>query len=87
MLHFVLIHINGPILYSDYLFWRKTMSAPKLFSPGPVLVRDNVRHALLHYDICHRSTEFEQMFQETQSMINWLFQAGDRKSTRLNSSH
>lgn len=52
------------------------MSAPKLFSPGPVLVRDNVRHALLHYDICHRSTEFEQMFQETQSMINWLFQAG-----------
>ena len=35
------------------------MSAPKLFSPGPVMVKDNVRAALLHYDICHRSKEFE----------------------------
>ncbi len=54
------------------------MSAPKLFSPGPVLVKDNVRHALLHYDICHRSHEFEEMFQDTQNKIGQLFCADDR---------
>lgn len=53
------------------------MSAPKLFSPGPVMVKDNVRRALLHYDICHRSEEFEQMFVDTQEKIRWLFQADD----------
>ncbi len=53
------------------------MNAPKLFSPGPVLVKDNVRHALLHYDICHRSLEFEVMFQDLQKKINRLFNADD----------
>ena len=53
------------------------MNIPKLFSPGPVLVNSNVRCALLHYDICHRSKEFEQLFQETQSLIKSLFQADD----------
>ena len=51
------------------------MSAPKLFSPGPVLVKDNVRWSLLHSDICHRSKEFEEMFVDTQEKINKLFQA------------
>lgn len=53
------------------------MSAPKLFSPGPVMVKDNVRAALLHYDICHRSKEFEAMFADTQEKIKNLFQADD----------
>ncbi len=53
------------------------MSAPKLFSPGPVLVKDNVRNAMLHYDICHRSHEFETMFVDTQEKIKKLFQADD----------
>ena len=53
------------------------MSATKLFSPGPVLVKDNVRQAMLHYDICHRSKEFEAMFQETQGLILRLFNADD----------
>ena len=35
------------------------MKKQKLFSPGPVMVEDNVRKALLHPDICHRSSEFE----------------------------
>ncbi|MCD6576714.1 MAG: alanine--glyoxylate aminotransferase family protein [Anaerolineaceae bacterium] len=51
------------------------MSIPKLFSPGPVMVKENVRTALLHYDICHRSKEFEEMFIDTQAKINWLFNA------------
>lgn len=51
------------------------MRAPMLFSPGPVLVKDSVRHALLHYDICHRGTEFEKLFQDTQEKIIRLFQA------------
>ncbi len=53
------------------------MAAPKLFSPGPVMVRDDVRHALLHYDICHRSPEFETMFVDTQDKIKKLFGADD----------
>lgn len=53
------------------------MSMTKLFSPGPVMVKDNVRHALLHYDICHRSTEFEEMFVNTQEKILRLFGADE----------
>ena len=53
------------------------MSMTKLFSPGPVMVKDNVRHALLHYDICHRSKEFEEMFADTQEKILKLFNADD----------
>lgn len=51
------------------------MSMTKLFSPGPVMVKDNVRRSLLHYDICHRSHEFEEMFQDTQAKILKLFNA------------
>ena len=47
-----MIDVGGPLI----------MSMTKLFSPGPVMVKDNVRRALLHYDICHRSHEFEEMF-------------------------
>ena len=53
------------------------MSMTKLFSPGPVMVKDNVRRALLHYDICHRSPEFEEMYVDTQSRILKLFNADD----------
>ena len=53
------------------------MSMTKLFSPGPVLVKDNVRRSLLHYDICHRSPEFEEMFVNTQEKILRLFNADD----------
>lgn len=53
------------------------MSMTKLFSPGPVMVKDNVRRSLLHYDICHRSPEFEEMFVDTQNKILKLFNADD----------
>ncbi|MGE5677159.1 MAG: pyridoxal-phosphate-dependent aminotransferase family protein [Pseudomonadota bacterium] len=53
------------------------MTKPKLFSPGPVLVKDNVREALLHYDICHRGSEFEELFQDMQKNVNKLFNADD----------
>ncbi len=54
------------------------MIIPKLFSPGPVNVSDDVRQALLHYDICHRTREFEEMFVDTQLKINKLFNADDK---------
>jgi len=53
------------------------MRIPMLFSPGPVMVEPCVRNALLHYDICHRSAEFEAMFRDTQAKILKLFQADD----------
>ena len=46
-----------------------------LFSPGPVMVKENVRNALLHRDICHRSREFEGLFARLQEKICKLFQA------------
>lgn len=46
-----------------------------LFSPGPVMVEAPVREALMHYDICHRSPEFEEIFVGLQAKINRLFQA------------
>ena len=48
-----------------------------LFSPGPVMVEDEVRQTLLHYDICHRSPEFSEMFVGLQEKILKLFQADD----------
>lgn len=53
------------------------MTAPKLFSPGPIMVKENVRAALAHYDICHRSPEFEELFARATAKINKLFKADD----------
>jgi 2-aminoethylphosphonate-pyruvate transaminase len=53
------------------------MNAPKLFTPGPVNVSNDVRQSLLHYDICHRTRDFEEMFVDLQSKINKLFKADD----------
>ncbi|MCQ4636320.1 alanine--glyoxylate aminotransferase family protein [Anaerovorax odorimutans] len=53
------------------------MSKPMLFSPGPIMVKDNVREAMMHYDICHRGAEFEELFADTVKKINRLFKADD----------
>ena len=53
------------------------MSKPMLFSPGPIMVKDNVREAMMHYDICHRGAEFEALFADTVKKINQLFKADD----------
>jgi 2-aminoethylphosphonate-pyruvate transaminase len=53
------------------------MSKQMLFSPGPVMTRANVRESLMHYDICHRSKEFEAMYADTTAKINKLFKADD----------
>lgn len=53
------------------------MSKQMLFSPGPVMVRDNVRRALGHYDICHRSREFEELYAGLCGKISRLFGADD----------
>jgi 2-aminoethylphosphonate-pyruvate transaminase len=55
----------------------KMNNGPKLFTPGPVNVSDDVRQALLHYDICHRTREFEGMFIDLQNKINKLLNADD----------
>ncbi|MDY2959567.1 MAG: aminotransferase class V-fold PLP-dependent enzyme [Hornefia sp.] len=39
------------------------MKQHMLFSPGPVNTAPNVREALMHYDICHRSREFEVLYK------------------------
>ena len=48
-----------------------------LFSPGPVMVEEPVRQSLLHYDICHRSAEFEELFVDIQAKVLRLFNADD----------
>ncbi|NLD20616.1 MAG: alanine--glyoxylate aminotransferase family protein [Clostridiales bacterium] len=59
------------------------MSAPKLFSPGPIMVKENVRQALTHYDICHRGAEFEDLFARATAKINKLFKADDSYSSMI----
>lgn len=53
------------------------MSKMMLFSPGPVMTKQNVRESLMHYDICHRSKEFEEMYARLCKKINKLFNADD----------
>ena len=53
------------------------MSKMMLFSPGPVMTRQNVRESLMHYDICHRSREFEEMYAGLCAKINKIFGADD----------
>ena len=53
------------------------MSKQMLFSPGPVMTRQNVRESLMHYDICHRSKEFEAMYAGLCKKINRIFNADD----------
>jgi 2-aminoethylphosphonate-pyruvate transaminase len=52
-------------------------NTPKLFTPGPVNVSEDVRQALLHHDICHRTKEFEEMFIDSQTKINRLLKADE----------
>ena len=48
-----------------------------LFSPGPVMVEEPVRAALNHYDICHRSPEFEALYADIQQKVLRLFEADE----------
>ena len=49
----------------------------RLFSPGPVLVEEPVRQSLLHYDICHRSPEFEELYKAICGKVVRLFEGDD----------
>lgn len=48
-----------------------------LFSPGPVMVEEPVRQALVHYDICHRSPEFEALYARIQKKLVALFEGDE----------
>ena len=49
----------------------------KLFSPGPVMVEEPVRQALLHDDICHRSPEFEKVYKAITEKVVQLFEGDE----------
>ena len=40
-----------------------------LFCPGPVMVSDKVRKALVHPDMCHRVPSFENVIQNVQNKL------------------
>jgi 2-aminoethylphosphonate-pyruvate transaminase len=48
-----------------------------LFSPGPVMVSERVRKALLHDDIGHRTPGFEAVIQNLQKNLLKLYKAND----------
>jgi len=48
-----------------------------LFCPGPVMVSETVRQALLHPDMCHRVPQFEKIFQDIQKKLLTLFKANN----------
>lgn len=53
------------------------MSKTILLCPGPVMVEQPVKDALLHYEICHRTPEFEALFARLQAGVLKLFQADE----------
>ena len=53
------------------------MKRHMLFSPGPVNTAQNVREALMHYDICHRSKEFEVLYKGLCEKILKIFNADE----------
>lgn len=87
----VLILGKGTEDYMDYedgkKFWEGDMEvaagrvkkrlSPVLFSPGPVMTSEKVRNALLHYDICHRSREFEKLYKRLCTKVLKIFDADD----------
>lgn len=54
-----------------------------LFSPGPVMVSDRVRNALLHYDIGHRVPGFEKVIQNIQKNLLKVCKANDEYTILL----
>lgn len=48
-----------------------------LFCPGPVMVSDRLRQALLHPDMCHRVPEFERCIQNAQKNLLKIYKANE----------
>ncbi len=48
-----------------------------LFCPGPVMVSDRLRKALLHPDMCHRVPAFEDCIQNIQKNLLKIYKADD----------
>ena len=48
-----------------------------LFCPGPVMVSEKVRQALLHPDMCHRVPSFENVIQNVQKNLLKIYKANE----------
>jgi 2-aminoethylphosphonate-pyruvate transaminase len=48
-----------------------------LFCPGPVMVSEKVRQALLHPDMCHRVPSFENVIQKVQKDLLKIYKANE----------
>jgi 2-aminoethylphosphonate-pyruvate transaminase len=48
-----------------------------LFCPGPVMVSEKVRQALLHPDMCHRVPSFENIIQNVQNKLLEVYKANE----------
>ncbi len=53
------------------------MKPQVLLCPGPVMVEESVRMALMHPDIGHRSPIFTEMFEDIQKKIRRMYRADD----------
>ena len=54
-----------------------------LFCPGPVMVPDKVRQALLHPDMCHRVPGFESVMRNIKKNLLNVFKANDEYTILL----
>ncbi len=54
-----------------------------LFCPGPVMVSEKVRQALLHPDMCHRVPSFENVIQDTQKNLLKICNANENYTILL----
>lgn len=54
-----------------------------LFSPGPANISEKVRSAMTRPDICHRDTEFCELFRSVRGMINKVARTGSGSQTAM----
>ncbi len=54
-----------------------------LFCPGPVMVSERVRKALLHSQVCHRVPTFERVTQNIQKNLLKVYKANDEYTVLL----
>jgi 2-aminoethylphosphonate-pyruvate transaminase len=62
--------------YIEGLLSEKNARHYVLFNPGPVLTSPRVKSALVHYDVCHRDSDYSEVMGRLQHKLRRICRAG-----------
>jgi 2-aminoethylphosphonate-pyruvate transaminase len=62
--------------YIEGLLSEKRARHYVLFNPGPVLTSPRVKSALVHYDVCHRDSDYSQVLRRIQRKLRRVCRGG-----------